>query len=477
MANSNNKQTRGIISKALGVAKMLSSSGADIANYVAPGSISKLTSSTEPSRIIEVKQNENNMSESNKFENPQQLMRNHVPKVTQQLFGRHYSKINNVASFIAPDINNKISDYFFEKLNTFVSDLSSVDHVLKEVGAQSLDELKGDVGRSNRISQALANQNKIIAAIQGAVSGATGVIGTAVDIPFSLALTLRSIYQEGRAHGYELSQQHEQNVVEYVFRQLDLASIAEKQTLLMAIRTLSNVLETQNTQQLQSLLGSSNDGELLKKWLSQEDGSFKWNWLNHIPQISILSKLAPLAGAGVGAVYSWKLIDEAHLKAREIFSSAQQYQLQHPDEKINVLDAYEKSVSLTSQASPLLLKQNNLDEAKELDKPLLDAEHSVVVDEAALSNDAISQIKIELKDSEAESNQTSVSEGIEQLAKTHVEKQDLKEEKVAEVKPKTVRKKPAVSKKVDATTSNTKTRTSKAKASLESKNEQSDSEK
>jgi hypothetical protein len=455
MANSNNKQSGGLISKAIGVAKKLSSTGAELAEYVAPGSIVKLSQRPDPQNIIDVTRDERAMTEQKKYENPQQLFREQVPQVTQKIFGRHYSKINNITSFVSPDLNNKVADYFFDKLNDFVSELSSVEHVLSEVGAKKIEELKSSPDRANRIGEALANQNKLIAAVQGAISGATGVVGTAIDIPFSLGLTLRSIYQEGRAHGFELNHRQEQEIVEYVFKQVDLGAIAEKQTLLIALRTITNLIETQDTQQLQTLLGSSNDFSVLKTWLSNQDGTFKWNWLNKIPQISILSKLSPIAGAGIGAVYSWKLVDEAHTKARAVFSGAQQYLLQHPEDQLDVRQAYERGAALLDQATLPDPSDISLDVNAFAEK--LEQQEVIEVEDAAVHNDTIKAIKIETKSNEDETQSVSVEEGLKALAEKHVEpasepELQADEEKSlgeAEVLEKPVRKRRSTKKKAD----------------------------
>lgn len=413
MANSYKKQSRGLISNALGVAKKLTNTGVDLISTVAPGSVAKLNHPPKDDEIIEGKVKESQGMEQKKFENPQQMIREHFPKVTQQILGRHYNKVNNVAHFISPDLNHKIADYFFDKLDDFASSISSVNHVLKEVGAKNLEELAKDPARSSRISQALANQNKLIAALQGAVTGASGVIGTAIDIPSSLTLTLRAIYQTGRAHGFELNRESEQGVVEYIFRQVDLATLAEKQTLLVGLRTIANVVETQNVQQLQSLLGSSNDFSVIQNWLSNQDGGYKWTWLNSIPKISILSKLTPLAGAGIGAVYSWKLIDDANKKAEEVFAQAQQYRLQHPNEQVDIIEAYEKSQALFEQASPVLLKQPEVSTAN------LTIEFDTVQTEQS-DNQVITEVRIEHKPEEKPEIE-SISEGLKKLAATHVE--------------------------------------------------------
>ena len=359
MTNSDHKQSRGLISNAFGVAKKLSATGLSVMNHVAPGTVSKLTQIPATSQVIEGSARPKGVFEKKQYDNPQQMMREHLPKVSNQLLGKHYKKVNQVVSFLSPDLNDKLFDYVFDKLNDAVSQLTSVEGLLKEVGAKSLEELAKDPERAARISQALANQNKIIAALQGAVTGSAGVIGAALDVPTSLALALRSIYHTGRAYGFELKAE-DQNIVEYIFKQLDLGTIAEKQALLATVRTLSQVAQTHNMSQLQQLLGSSNDTEVLKKLLANDDGSFKWAWMNNIPQFGFISRLTPLATIGISAVYSWKLVDDATEHAKVIFNGARQYILQHPEDDLDALTAYEKFLA---QAPALLFDvSNSLDE-------------------------------------------------------------------------------------------------------------------
>jgi len=361
MSDSNNKRG-GLISNAFGVAKKLGSTGFSMLNHVAPGSVSKMTQKPNQDQIIQGQAKEQ-LSNKQKYDNPQAMMRDHIPLVSRQLLGKHYGKINNVASFISPELNDKLSDYFFEKLNDFVSNLSSVEAILKEVGAKDLNELANNPERSARISQAFENQNKRYAVVQGALTGVSGVIGAAIDVPTSIALALHSIYQTGRAYGFELKTFEEQEVVEFVFKQIDIGTVAEKQTLLVAVRAVAGLLETHDVNQLQKLLGSDNDTELLKKWIGNDDGTFKWSWLNSLPQLSIVSKLIPLAGAGIGAYFSLKLLNDATFKAQKVFSNAREYLNNHPDEKLDIVDAYEHfqkqgsaALLLATDAEPLETK-------------------------------------------------------------------------------------------------------------------------
>jgi hypothetical protein len=444
MANSNKKQSGGLISNAFGIAKKLSETGLNVLQHVAPGTVSKLTHTPQSESIVQGSAQEKSAFERKKYENPQQMMREHLPNVTGQLLGKHSKKINHVASFISPDLNDKLSDFLFDKLNDFVSELTSVESVLKEVGAKNLAELRHDAERSRRISTALANQNKIIAAIQGALTGAVGGIGAIIDVPTSLALALRSVYHTGRAYGFELNVK-DHTVVEYIFKQIDLGTVAEKQALIAAIRTFSGVLQTHNVSQLQQLLGSANDAELLKKWIANEDGSFKLSWMNNLPQLNLLTRLMPLATMGISAVYSWKLVDDATDQAQIVFSGARQYLLQHPEDSIDTLEAYEKFTQLMSNANPLLL-----DDSKR------NSQHEST--EAQIDNQIITQVEVKEKSSEdaAISNpEEKIEQGIQKLADQHIEDKRPEEpqEKVTPAKARrTAPKKVAATQEVKTST-------------------------
>ncbi|MDY6457751.1 EcsC family protein [Acinetobacter faecalis] len=357
MNDSDNKRSRGFLTNAFGVAKKLSEVGIDIIQQATSNDISKQNLALDKSNVIEGSARTKSMFEANIYENPQQLLRTHVPQVSRQLFGKHYGTVDRVANFVAPQFSDKVSDYLFDQLNTFTNNISSVDAVLDEAGVQHLEELTRDVSRSERISRALAEQNKWIASVQGAVTGATGVIGSAVDIPVSIVMSLRTIYQVGRSYGFELNKETEQEIVQYIFKQIDLGLIAEKQAILMAIKAISNTLETHDVHQLQKLVGSSNDIEALKRWLTNEEGDAKWQWLNSIPKFSMLTKLTPIASASVGAMYSWKLIEEVNEKAQIVFAQARAYLLEQKDSALSPLEAYEKSLALVAQIKPKLIEQ------------------------------------------------------------------------------------------------------------------------
>lgn len=419
MVNANNKQSNGLISNAFGVAKKFSSTGLDLLNHVAPDSVTKALKPSSSDQVIDGSAKTKSAFSAKKYDNPQQMLREHLPNVSRQLLGRRFNTVNNVAHFVSPDLTEKVSNYFYERLNQFSNQTSSVDAILNEAGAKDLEELTQDVDRSKRISQALGEQNKWIATVQGAVSGASGMLGTAIDIPASLLMALRTIYQVGRSYGFDLSKEDDQEIVQHIFRQIDLSLIAEKQTLLLGLKALSNTLKTHDISQLQAMLGSDNDVSAIKQWLSRHEGEAKWEWMNHLPKISILerlTKLTPLASAGIGAVYSHRFVEDVNQKAQEAFSHARQYLVQHQDSQLSPYAAYEKAVSLLQQATPKLLNGASHDVEPAKDKPIMDK------DIAIEGNNTITQVKLvkkeqnDLSSEEAEvKKDEKVSEGLEAL--------------------------------------------------------------
>ena len=419
MVNANNKQSNGLISNAFGVAKKFSSTGLDLLNHVAPDSVTKALKPSNSDQVIDGSAKTKSAFSAKKYDNPQQMLREHLPNVSRQLLGRRFNTVNNVAHFVSPDLTEKVSNYFYERLNQFSNQTSSVDAILNEAGAKDLEELTQDVDRSKRISQALGEQNKWIATVQGAVSGASGMLGTAIDIPASLLMALRTIYQVGRSYGFDLSKEDDQEIVQHIFRQIDLSLIAEKQTLLLGLKALSNTLKTHDISQLQAMLGSDNDVSAIKQWLSRHEGEAKWEWMNHLPKISILerlTKLTPLASAGIGAVYSHRFVEDVNQKAQEAFSHARQYLIQHQDSQLSPYAAYEKAVSLLQQATPKLLNGASHEVEPAKDKPIMDK------DIAIEGNNTITQVKLvkkeqnDLSSEEAEvKKDEKVSEGLEAL--------------------------------------------------------------
>ena len=416
MTKSQNKQSSGLLAQAFGVAKKLSSE-------LQKRQLAPTTSAAElahSSNVIEGSARFKPPFEVERYETPQQMLRQQLPKLSNQLLGRHYTRVNNFATFISPDLGEKVSEYLFQWLNEFSSNTSLTEKILEEAGVKDIAELTRDTGRSQRLSQALIEQNKLLAAVQGLITGATGVWGAAIDIPASIVLALRTVYQTGRSHGFDLNGDTDQEIVSFIFKEIDLSLVAEKQTLLLALKAVKSMLETHDLQQFQQLLGSNNDIEMIRKWLVDDEGQFKWGWLNRIPQASVIGKLTPVAGAALGSFYSWKLLEDVGHKSQSVFGAARFYLNEHPDEKISPLAAYYKAEALLRKASPKLLN------------PIETESHKPSTAEAT-KNDVITHVDVRAKENAADqpSVEEKVETGIQQLASQYVEEHEHTEQQPA----------------------------------------------
>lgn len=406
MADSNNNQSQNLFSQAFGVAKKLSEVGVNIMHQVNPSPVSKLNETVSSKQVVEGVARQKTILDVEKYDSPQHMLRQHLPKISHQILGKHFKKANGIATFISPDLGDRMTEYVFDWLNEFSSRTTLVEKILEEAGVKDITELKKNIGRSQRLSQALIEQNKIIASVQGALTGVAGLFGSALDIPASLALALRTIYQTGRSHGFELDDGQEQQIVEFVFKEIDLGLIAEKQTILMALQTLKNLCETHDIYQLQQILGSANDIDVVKTWLIDEDGQYKWDWLKLLPSISLVGKLTPIAGGVVSALYSWKLLDDVGQKSQAIFGAARHYLLEHPEEDLSPIEAYYLAESQSQKKMPLL-------------NPLPTPEQQVNNDSGITKIDVlVKQPALIISEERAEKE---INDALEQLARENVE--------------------------------------------------------
>ncbi len=417
MTKSKNKHSTGVLVQAFSAAKKLS-------RELQKPQVVATTSAAEQaqgSNIIDGKARFKHLLDVDTYENPQQMLRQHLPKLSHQVLGRHYGKANQLAAMVSPDLGDKISEHLFQWLNNFSSNSSLTEKILEEAGVTDIAELTRDTARSQRLSQALIEQNKILAAAQGLATGVAGVWGATVDIPASIVLVLRTIYQTGRSHGFDLSQEQDQEVVAFIFQEIDLGLLAEKHALLLALKAMQSTLATHDLQQFQQLLGSGNDIELAKKWLLNDEGQLKWGWLNHLPQLSVLGKLTPIVGAAVGGFYSWKLLQDVGQKSQAVFGAARFYMNEHPSENMSPLAAYyQAEVLLQKTGTHTLQVQAEVRHASSTQQ-----NHNAV----------ISHVAVQMKDHAAPTTVAAVDDKIEQglqkLATQHVAEHEHSEQQAA----------------------------------------------
>lgn len=359
-----NEHPQSKINQTLGVAKKLSGVGLKFLSQLNSTQATPIFKPLSSAHIIEGTAHEPQQSIQADQQDIQQILGAYLPHLSQRFLGKHYGKVSQVAHIVSPVSTSQVVDFLSQRLGACANRLSTVEQVLEQAGAKNLDELRHDLSRSGRISQALVEQNKWFAATQGAFAAVTGFIGVAVDVPSILILALRAIYQTGRAYGFELNEQ-EREAVDYIFKQIRIDILAEKQSLLFGLNTLNQLLQQNDVAQLQRLFGSNTNSDWLRSLALDDDGQLKWGWLNKIPHFSTVTHLTPIVAAGVGAGYNWRFIQDVGQKSQHVFSVARDYLEQHPEEKISILDAYQQAVALVQHPATTPIPLPDVDAAFE----------------------------------------------------------------------------------------------------------------
>lgn len=412
----------GIFQKVREQAQKVSHLGARSLQKVTQDPIEKVQAPAISGQVVEGQAHQRDAFDLD-YQDIQQLFRHQFPAVTRQVFGKRYNTLNKVSRFVLPNGMDQAADEILELLSEFASQIAATERVLAETGCKEIHELQKDVKRSQRAGHALKEVNKIIAAVQGAVSGMTGLVGAAADLPISVILSLKTIYEIGHAYGFELDNEEDQQAVYHALAQADLSLIAEKQAIFLGLRSLKSIFNTGDYSQLQSFLNSNYSFEQFNTLLTDADGSYKWSGLNVLGKFKVLRFATPIIGGAIGAVYSIKLIDEVAGHADEIFSYARQYLTEQKDEDIAVLEAYQRGKAQHETVSGLAVNDVSLllDQAKPQDL------HEVEQQKAAQQlkqNDTIVEVSIiERKDvvePDHQSIEQQVQQGLETLAKENV---------------------------------------------------------
>ena len=445
--------------------KSLSDISQNLMKQLAKNSVSRLTQTPEQQSVINMKTDINNEAQAltkSTSNNASQLFRQQLPGLTRQLLGKRFKTVNKLANMVMPTGTfDKASDQILELLADFASTVSSANDILEEAGVDSLAELQKDTGRSGRLARALGEKNRYIGMAQGAISGATGVVGAASDIPLSMILIFRTVYLTGRSYGFELDKPQDRHLIFDALSNADLTLIAEKQAILLGLRSLSTMLDTGNLQSLQTMLGSNHDVDPLIKFLSDENGQLKWRL-----SPAIINKITPLVGGAVGAIYNARLLKEVSESASQVFEQARQQALGNGTEQTsgqktaNAEDKLANAVPAKGKEA-----QATQQEAKE----------------AILQNDDIQKVEIttrsehDAKQQDAASTDEKIHQQLGELANELIADQDkADQDKAGQQKDSNQaasdeKSKPVSEKKYQKTSSNDKAALSNDKAALSSK--------
>lgn len=273
---------------------------------------------------------------------PFAAFRQQLPSLSKKVLGGRFQTLTKVVNHVVPSAAfEQLADRVFEQMSVFATQVSQIQEVLNAAQLTSLDDLAAQsASQADELADYLANRNRVIAAAQGAVTGATGLVGAIVDVPLVLLLILRTIYQTAQAYGVNLDGEEGRQHVLSILARLDLSLLVEKQSILLSLGTVQQFVAQGNLSELQHLVGSANSTDFFKKLAADLSES-----LNLPISASLLSRLVPLASGATNALYNTRVVSMVAQAAQAEFrfvdavsetslDAATQAQLEHFAEQV-----------------------------------------------------------------------------------------------------------------------------------------------
>ena len=236
---------------------------------------------------------------------PFAAFRQQLPSLSKKVLSGRLQTLSKVVNHVVPSgALDQLADRVFEQMSLVAEQISQVQEVLSAANAHTLEELtQQSTEQADELAAYLTNRNRVIAAAQGAVTGATGLIGAIIDVPLVLLLILRTIYQTAQAYGMNLEGEEGRQRVLSILARLDLSLLVEKQTILLSMSTLQQFVAQGNLAELQSLVGSANSTDFFKKLAADLSES-----LNLPISATLLSRLVPVASGATNALYNARVV-------------------------------------------------------------------------------------------------------------------------------------------------------------------------
>jgi uncharacterized protein (DUF697 family) len=125
--------------------------------------------------------------------------------------------------------------------------LASPAAVLELAGVDSISALRdGGLELCDRLANRTHDRAIALAAAEGGITGAAGLVGVVLDIPGLMTLSLRTIYQIGLCYGFELSGEEGRQLVLRILGLAGANTIKDKEAALFSLAALRQVLAHQS---------------------------------------------------------------------------------------------------------------------------------------------------------------------------------------------------------------------------------------
>ena len=203
--------------------------------------------------------------------------------------------------------------------------LTSPESVLQQSGMPQIAALRDcPLEVCDTLADTVHDRAVAMAAAEGGLTGATGLIGVAVDIPGLMTLSLRTIYQTGLCYGFELKGDEGRRLALRIFSLASANSLKEKEAALISLVAIRQMLTQQSWAQIQQAATVTLGREAMM--VAVRDVA-KQLGINLTKRKAL--NIVPVIGAAVGAAINAAFVNDVGWAARRSFQElwlAQQFE-------------------------------------------------------------------------------------------------------------------------------------------------------
>jgi hypothetical protein len=247
------------------------------------------------------------------------VFRKQLPTLTKQLFG---TRLNAIGEYISPLIPiqaiETMSEHFFENAATFANSISGAQRIARRAGVDDIFELRtGDVARCDELVIGVLEESRMIAMAEGGLTGASGILGSVIDFPLALLLSLRTVYQVAHCYGFDLQGEEGRALAFEALTHSDLEILADKQGVLLTLVGMRTILESGDLRGVERLIGGGSEVAAVGGAISEFAQK-----LNLRRPALWLSRTVPVMTGAAGATYNIRLVTSVALSAQKVFRLA-----------------------------------------------------------------------------------------------------------------------------------------------------------
>jgi len=160
------------------------------------------------------------------------------------------------------------------------------------------------LARADEMADLVADRNRLLAAAEGGATGLFSLAGMLLDLPLSLVIALRTIYQTAECYGQDLSGEDGLQQIYAILASIDYASVGQKQTVMAGVASLNAVAASQGglIGVLPKLLKSLGDNPLTERVAKPLLTKLS-------TRVGFVTRFLPVLGAVTGATYNMQMIN------------------------------------------------------------------------------------------------------------------------------------------------------------------------